>query len=113
MSETLKNGNHIPTNPWTGRLVNIAGPFSGTLEKRLPCPTCHTKRQIVQRTPWTRWDIETPEMNLACFSEEIADIAAKAIIENLEVCVIWKLRKNKKRPDYESCELVDLHIKET
>lgn len=93
--DKLRNGNYVPPNPWIGRFLNVSGPFDGETNGK----------------PWTRWDIDTPEMKLGCFDPELAKEAGNAIQKNLEVRAVWRLRRSK-RYGTESCELISIYIKE-
>lgn len=78
--DRLQNGNHVPPNPWKGKLETLTGPFTGEYKGK----------------PWTRWDISTGSMDLATFDKGVADVAGVAIADGVPVELIWKLKRNAK-----------------
>lgn len=76
--DRLQNGNHVPSNPWIGKLVTITGPVSGKTGDR----------------DWTRWDISTGDMDLATFDKGVAEAAGVAIQDGLDVEMVWKLKRS-------------------
>lgn len=78
--DRLQNGNHVPANPWRGKLVTLTGPFSGEYKGK----------------PWTRWDISTGSMDLATFDKGVAEVAGLAIADSVPVELIWILKRSSK-----------------
>lgn len=93
---TLKNGKPVPANPWTGKLVSISQPVSGTTNGK----------------PWTYWEIETQEMNLLTFDSGVAEVAAQAIQDHLDVELVWKLKRSARTGD-EKCMAEGITILES
>jgi hypothetical protein len=65
-------------NPWHGKLISISNPFTGNTNGK----------------PWTYWNIETADLNMTTFDSGVAEVACNAIQDNLDVEVVWKLKKS-------------------
>lgn len=91
--DRLKNGNHVPANPWYGKLETLTGPFSGDYKGK----------------PWTRWDISTGSMNLATFDKGVADVACVAIADGVPVELVWILKRSAKTGE-EKCLAESIRI---
>jgi hypothetical protein len=91
--DRLKNGNHVPPNPWKGKLVTLSGPFTGEYKGK----------------PWTRWDISTGSMELATFDKGVADVAGVAIADDVPVELIWVLKRSAKTGE-EKCAAESIRI---
>lgn len=86
---------HYPKNPWFGKLVNLSAPTTGETNGRT----------------WTKWDIETQEMNLTTFDREAAQVAMNAIQDHCDVEIVWKVKKSI-RTGVELCTLETIRILE-
>jgi hypothetical protein len=93
--DRLKNGNHVPANPWFGHLVSITGPVSGNTAGK----------------DWTYWTLSTGDMELLTFDKGVAEVAGLAIQDNLEVELVWKLKRSKRTGD-EKCSAESIRILE-
>lgn len=93
--DRLKNGARVPANPWFGKLASITGPVSGTTNNR----------------DWTRWDLSTGDMDLSTFDKGVAEVAGLAIQDNLEVELVWKLKRSA-RTGEEKCVAEAIRILE-
>lgn len=78
--DRLKNGAHVPSNPWYGTLMAITGPVSGNTNGK----------------DWTRWDISTGEMDLSTFDKGVAEVAGNAIQDGRPVELVWVLKRSKR-----------------
>lgn len=76
----LADGRRTPPNPWIGRLVNLSTPTTG----------------VHNGAPWTRWEIDAGDMTFSTFNKGVAEVAANAIQDGLDVSVIWILKKSTK-----------------
>lgn len=93
--DRLKNGNHVPANPWFGQLMSITGPFSGTTNGK----------------DWMRWDLSTGEMDLSTFDKGVAEAASAAVQDGLMVELVWKLKRSA-RTGEEKCVAESIRIME-
>ncbi len=80
-------------NPFVGKCLSISTPTTGTTNGKT----------------WMRWDIQTQEMNLACFDKGVAEVVMNAIQDNLTVSLIWK-RKVSTRTGVEQCLAEAIHV---
>lgn len=94
--DRLKNGNHVPSNPWFGKLASMTGPVSGTTDGK----------------DWTYWILSTGDMELLTFDKGVAEVAGLAIQDNADVELVWKLKRSKRTGD-EKCSAESIRILET
>lgn len=67
-------------NPWAGRLTRLSEPITGVTDGK----------------PWTRWDVESHSLNASTFDRGVAECCQAAIDDDLDVEIVWKLKKSTK-----------------
>jgi hypothetical protein len=90
---------NLPPNPWVGKLVSISVPTTGENPKT--------------KAKWTKWEIETKghngkPFNLSIFSSSVAEVAADAVSNDLQVEIVWKTKKDAQGKDWNTVEGISL-----